>query len=289
MNWRRDRSIRAGRRQANMFSNEVIAMAVKKSTAPKSGTKTAKAKPAVKQAAPKQADAKAKATPNGRRQAGRTQEGAGRQADRAPEEIAGVGGRDQGRGRPGHQGQCQDADRLAREEAREKGEERKRSVPLPHHQARFEALPRAGQFDDELRAELGPAGLIAVSPGGTRAVRSAAATDGSLPGPFTRGNGLIPATICAHLACRSLVHWLSGRLRSHPLPSRPWRFAGLSLRSPRRRGPIPSSARFTSLAGRSKRFLVPGFDLPRPRGNAADRAVKRVRRHICKSGADGHG
>jgi len=46
-----------------MFSNEVIAMAVKKSTAPKSGTKTAKAKPAVKKAAPKKADAKAKATP----------------------------------------------------------------------------------------------------------------------------------------------------------------------------------------------------------------------------------
>jgi hypothetical protein len=38
-----------------MFSNEVIAMAVKKSTAPKSGTKTAKAKPAVKKAAPKKA------------------------------------------------------------------------------------------------------------------------------------------------------------------------------------------------------------------------------------------
>ena len=38
-------------------------MAVKKSTAPKSGTKTAKAKPAVKKAAPKKADAKAKATP----------------------------------------------------------------------------------------------------------------------------------------------------------------------------------------------------------------------------------
>ncbi|MGZ3354616.1 MAG: hypothetical protein ACXVBO_07150, partial [Isosphaeraceae bacterium] len=51
----------------------------------------------------------------------------------------------------------------------------------------------------------------------------------------------------------------------------------------------PFFARFTSLAGRSQRFLVPGFDLPRPRGNAADRAVKRVRRHICKSGADGHG
>ncbi|MGZ3299473.1 MAG: hypothetical protein ACXWO1_00985 [Isosphaeraceae bacterium] len=34
-------------------------MAVKKSTAPKSGTKTSKAKPAVKKAAPKQADAKA--------------------------------------------------------------------------------------------------------------------------------------------------------------------------------------------------------------------------------------
>jgi hypothetical protein len=49
-----------------MFSTEVIAMAVKKSTAPKSGTKTAKAKPAVKKAAvkkaaPKMADAKAKA------------------------------------------------------------------------------------------------------------------------------------------------------------------------------------------------------------------------------------
>jgi hypothetical protein len=42
-----------------MFSNEVIAMAVKKSTAPKSGTKTAKAKPAVTKAAPKKADAKA--------------------------------------------------------------------------------------------------------------------------------------------------------------------------------------------------------------------------------------
>src|SRR5208283_3270524 len=55
MNWRRDRSIRAGRRPANMFSNEVIAMAVKKSTAPKSGTKTAKAKPAVKKAAPQKA------------------------------------------------------------------------------------------------------------------------------------------------------------------------------------------------------------------------------------------
>ena len=38
-------------------------MAVKKSTAPKSGTKTAKAKPAVKKDAPKKADAKAKATP----------------------------------------------------------------------------------------------------------------------------------------------------------------------------------------------------------------------------------
>ena len=63
MNWRRDRSIRAGRRQANMFSNEVRTMAVKKSTAPKSGTKTAKAKPAVKKDAPKKADAKAKATP----------------------------------------------------------------------------------------------------------------------------------------------------------------------------------------------------------------------------------
>jgi hypothetical protein len=46
-----------------MFSNEVIAMAVKKSTAPKSGTKTSKAKPAVKKAAPKKADAKAQATP----------------------------------------------------------------------------------------------------------------------------------------------------------------------------------------------------------------------------------
>lgn len=34
-------------------------MAVKKSTAPKSGTKTSKAKPAVKKAAPKKADAKA--------------------------------------------------------------------------------------------------------------------------------------------------------------------------------------------------------------------------------------
>jgi hypothetical protein len=49
-----------------MFSTEVIAMAVKKSTAPKSGTKTAKAMPAVKKAAvkkaaPKMADAKAKA------------------------------------------------------------------------------------------------------------------------------------------------------------------------------------------------------------------------------------
>src|SRR5208283_1213167 len=66
MNWRRDRSIRAGRRPANMFSNEVIAMAVKKSTAPKSGTKTAKAKPAVKKAAPKKAapqKADAKAAP----------------------------------------------------------------------------------------------------------------------------------------------------------------------------------------------------------------------------------
>jgi hypothetical protein len=38
-----------------MFSNEVIAMAVKKSTAPKTGTKTAKAKPAAKKAAPKKA------------------------------------------------------------------------------------------------------------------------------------------------------------------------------------------------------------------------------------------
>ena len=49
-----------------MFSNEVIAMAVKKSTAPKSGTKTEKAKPAVKKAAPKKAAPKkadAKATP----------------------------------------------------------------------------------------------------------------------------------------------------------------------------------------------------------------------------------
>jgi hypothetical protein len=51
-----------------MFSNEVIAMAVKKSTAPKSGMKTAKAKHAVKKAAPKKmavkkAGAMAKATP----------------------------------------------------------------------------------------------------------------------------------------------------------------------------------------------------------------------------------
>jgi hypothetical protein len=49
-----------------MFSNEVIAMAVKKSTAPKSGTKTAKAKPAVKKAAPQKAapqKADAKTTP----------------------------------------------------------------------------------------------------------------------------------------------------------------------------------------------------------------------------------
>lgn len=38
-------------------------MAVKKSTAPKSSTKTAKANPTVKKAAPKKADAKAKATP----------------------------------------------------------------------------------------------------------------------------------------------------------------------------------------------------------------------------------
>jgi hypothetical protein len=57
-----------------MFSNEVIPMAVKKSTAPKSGeARTAKAKPAAKKAtpkkaAPKQADAKAKA-PKGAKKA----------------------------------------------------------------------------------------------------------------------------------------------------------------------------------------------------------------------------
>ncbi len=93
MNWRRDRSIRVGRRQENMFSNEVIAMAVKKSTAPKTGTKTAKAKPAAKKVAPKKAATK-KAAPScqgsqGWGQEGRAQEGTGHQADRAAEEVPG--------------------------------------------------------------------------------------------------------------------------------------------------------------------------------------------------------
>ena len=70
MNWCRDRSIRVGRRQANMFSIEVTPMAVKK-TAPKTGAKKAKAvtKAAPKKAAPKKAAPKKvapkKAAPKG--------------------------------------------------------------------------------------------------------------------------------------------------------------------------------------------------------------------------------
>src|SRR3954449_135697 len=53
MNWRRDRSIRAGRRRANMFSSEVLPMAVKKSTAAKSSAKAAPKAKAATKAAPK--------------------------------------------------------------------------------------------------------------------------------------------------------------------------------------------------------------------------------------------
>src|SRR3954454_19797489 len=64
MNWRRDRSMRVGRRRANMFSSEVLPMAVKKSTGAKSSTKAApkaKAAKATKTAAPKAKAPKAKA------------------------------------------------------------------------------------------------------------------------------------------------------------------------------------------------------------------------------------
>src|SRR5947209_7427712 len=62
MNWRRDRSIRAGRRRANMFSSEVLPMAVKKSTATKSSAKAAPKAKAAKKAAPQaKAAPKAKA------------------------------------------------------------------------------------------------------------------------------------------------------------------------------------------------------------------------------------
>ena len=146
-------------------------MAVKKSTAPKSGTKTAKAKPAVKKAAPKKAnDAKAKATPKAGAKKAAPKKAPGVKLTEPQKKFLESVAATKDEGVLGTKGTAKILGALLEKKLVKKG--KKEGEHFRYHITKlgFEALPRAGQFDDELRAELGPAGLITASPGGMRAV-----------------------------------------------------------------------------------------------------------------------